>query len=174
MNDLTSSNNIFWGSTLYTGWPLLVGLAALAPIIIVATFINLWVVIILLLPAIAVANLSRIRVTVNKSGFYVRYGLIVWPRTSIPLKRIASTQAIKVNPKEWGGWGYRGSLIFMKRAAVVLRVGPGIRIDLHDGKVFVVTIDEPHVPVQILNTEILHLKSASDNNTDSPQKGFDT
>lgn len=174
MNDFTSTDKIFWGSTLYTGWPVLVGLAALTPIIIIVHFTNLWIGVILLLPAIAVANLSRISVTANKSGFYVRYGFIVWPRTSIPLKRIASTQAIKVNPKEWGGWGYRGNLIFMKRAAVVLRAGPGIRVDFHDGRVFVVTIDEPHVPVQILNTEILRLNSANDNDTDPSQKGCDT
>ena len=73
----------------------------------------------------------------------VRYGFLGWPRTSVPLHRIATARAIEIRPTEWGGWGYRGNLALMNRAAVVLRAGPGLRLDLHDGKVFVVTIDNP-------------------------------
>ena len=48
----------------------------------------------------------------------------------------------------------------MKRAAVVLRAGPGIRLDLHDGKVFVVTIDDPDIPARLLNAEASRLEAA--------------
>ena len=41
----------------------------------------------------------------------------------------------------------------MKRAAVVLRAGPGLRLDLKDGKIFAITIDNPETPAQLLNTE---------------------
>ena len=68
-----------------------------------------------------------------------------------------TTVHIDVRPTEWGGWGYRGSPTLMKRAAVVLRAGPGIRLDLHDGKVFVVTIDNPEIPARLLNTEASRL-----------------
>lgn len=42
----------------------------------------------------------------------------------------------------------------MKQAAVVLRAGPCIRLDLRNGKVFVVTIDNPETAVALLNTEV--------------------
>ena len=50
----------------------------------------------------------------------------------------------------------------MNRAAVVLRAGPGIRLDLHDGRVFVVTIDDPDVPAQLLNAEASRLEESRD------------
>ena len=34
----------------------------------------------------------------------------------------------------------------MNRAAVVLRAGPGLRLDLHDSKEFAMTIDNPDTP----------------------------
>jgi hypothetical protein len=54
---------------------------------------------------------------------------------------------------QWGGWGYRGSLKLMKQAAVVLRAGPGLRLDMTGGRVFVVTIDDPGTAAALLNTE---------------------
>ncbi len=58
---------------------------------------------------------------------------------------------IDAKPRDWGGWGYRGSLFLMKQAAVVLRKGPAIRVDLKNGKVFVVTVDDPTQGVAVLN-----------------------
>ena len=113
---------------------------------------------VLLVPAIATTTFSRIRVTADRSGLHVGYGFLGWPRTSVPLRRIAAARAIDVRPTDWGGWGYRGSLTLMKRAAVVLRAGPGIRLDLHDGKVFVVTIDDPDTPARLLNAEASRLE----------------
>jgi hypothetical protein len=45
----------------------------------------------------------------------------------------------------------------MRQAAVVLRAGPGIRVDLSDGRVSVVTVDNPETGVAILNAEIARL-----------------
>jgi len=59
-----------------------------------------------------------------------------------------------VRPMKWGGWGYRGSLKLMNQAALVHRAGPGIRLDLDGGKIFVVTIDEPEQPVALLNAMV--------------------
>ena len=117
-----------------------------------------WFALVLLAPAIVTTTFSRIRVTADRSGLQVRYGFLGWPGTSVPLRRIATAQAIDVRPAEWGGWGYRGNLTLMKRAAVVLRAGPGIRLDLHDGKVFVVTIDNPDKPARLLNAEAYRLE----------------
>ena len=100
---------------------------------------------------------GRIRVTADQTGLAVRYGFFGWPRRSIPIRRIAEARAVDIRPTEWGGWGYRGSLAIMRRAAVVLRAGPGIRLDLRDGKVFAVTIDDPDQPVRLLNAEVSRL-----------------
>lgn len=154
MKKLEPHNQSACSSTLHARWPLLVSLIALLIAIAVSQLIHLWFGIILLLPAIVMISLSRICVTVNESGFYVHYGFIGWPRTSIPLHRISRIQIIDVKPKEWGGWGYRGSLTVLKQAAVVLRAGLGIRVDFQDGRIFVVTIDNPYTLVQILEAEI--------------------
>ena len=159
--DLAPGERAFWTSTMSAGWPLLLGAAVLVVGVILAQLmepsIRLWISIALLLPGIAVITFSRIRVTADRSGLTVRYGFLGWPRTSVPLSRIATAQAIDVRPTEWGGWGYRGNLTLMNRAAVVLRAGPGIRLDLLDGKVFVVTIDDPDIPARLLNAEASRL-----------------
>ena len=160
--DLAPGERAFWTSTLSAGWPLLLGAAVLVAGVVLAQFmeqwIRLWITTVLLLPGIALTTFSRIRVTADRSGLTVRYGFLGWPRTSVPLHRIATARAIDVRPTEWGGWGYRGNLTLMNRAAVVLRAGPGLRLDLHDGKVFVVTIDDPDTPARLLNAEASRLE----------------
>lgn len=143
-----------WDSTLQVWWPLLISLPGLVAGGVIAQLVHLWFGIALMAAALAVAALCRIRVSADESGLKVSYGLFGWPRTSVPLDRMAEVQPIDVVPIEWGGWGYRGSLKLMKRAAVVLRAGPGLRIDLRDGKVFAVTVDDPHAPARLLNAEI--------------------
>jgi hypothetical protein len=157
---LTPGERVFWSSTITTKWPLLLGAAVLLLVAGIAQFADLWVVLLLLVIAKGLVLFSRVRVTADQSGLHLRYGFVGWPRTSIPIHRIASARAIEIRPADWGGWGYRGGLGLMKRAAVVLRAGPGIRVNLHDGKVFAVTIDDPEIPVRLLNAEILRLASA--------------
>ena len=84
---------------------------------------------------------------------HVAYGRLPWPRTHIAVEDIESASVVDIRPMEWGGWGYRGSLKLMQRAAVVHRAGPGIRVDLRNGKVFAVTIDDPETAVAVLNAE---------------------
>ena len=90
----------------------------------------------------------------------MKYGILPWPKTSVGVDRISEASVIDVKPSQWGGWGYRGSLKLMKRAAVVHRAGPGIRLDLNDGKVFVVTVDNPETPVALLNAEVSRQQAA--------------
>ncbi len=153
--NLTVGERVFWSSTLSARWPLFSSLAVLLVALVVTQLTELWVVLVLLFIAIVLSAFGRIRVTADQSGLQVRYGFLGWPRTSVPIHRIATVHAIDVRPADWGGWGYRGSLTLLKRAAVVLRAGPGIRVDLHDGKVFVVTIDDPDLPARLLNAEVL-------------------
>jgi len=156
--DLAPGERAFWTSTLSAKWPLLLGLVAVMVAIVLTQLLEPWFALVLLAPALITATFSRIRVTADRSGLTVRYGFLGFPGTFVPLRRIATAQAIDVRPSEWGGWGYRGNLTLMSRAAVVLRAGPGLRLDLHDGKVFVVTIDDPDVPARLLNAEASRLE----------------
>ena len=105
----------------------------------------------MLLAGLVTLSFSRVRARADREGLQVRYGWLPWPRTKLPIEAIESASAIEVNPLQWGGWGYRGSLKLAKRAAVVLRRGPGLRLDLSDGSVFVITVEDPDVPAALLN-----------------------
>ena len=153
--ELTPGERAFWSSTLTARWPLIIGLVTLlVALVVLARLAAPWIVLVLLVVTLAVTTFSRIKVTADRSGLRVRYGFLGWPRTSVAIGRIAAARATDIHPAQWGGWGYRGSLALMKRAAVVLRAGPGLRLDLHDGKVFAVTIDYPDLPARLLNAEV--------------------
>lgn len=155
--DLAPGERVFWSSTLSAGWPLACAAAVTALAAGLTPLVGWWPVVILLVVGVVVISFSRIRVTADQSGLQVRYGFFGWPRTAVPIGDIAQAQAMDIRPTDWGGWGYRGSLTLMKRAAVVLRAGPGIRLDLRDGKVFVVTVDDPEEPARLLNAEVSRL-----------------
>ena len=83
-----------------------------------------------------------IRVSVDVRGLRIRYGLLPRPVTSVPLGDIRRVERIDLAPLEWGGWGYRGSRKAFGRAAVVLRSGDAIKLQLTDGSEFAVTVDD--------------------------------
>jgi hypothetical protein len=83
-----------------------------------------------------------IRVGVDVRGLRIRYGLLPWPVTSVPLDHISQAERIDLRPLDWGGWGYRGSRKAFRRAAVVLRSGDAIKLKLTDGTEFAVTVDD--------------------------------
>jgi hypothetical protein len=105
---------------------------------------------ILLLVSAALAELSAVRVVVGAHGVRItpRFG---FPWMTIALDRIESAEAIDVRPLSWGGWGYRGSLKLMQRAALVLRAGPGLKLNLRNGSVFVVTVDGAEDAAAVVN-----------------------
>lgn len=92
-----------------------------------------------------------IRVSVDARGLRIRYGLLPWPVTSIPLDEISQAERIDLRSLEWGGWGYRGSRKAFHRAAVVLRSGDAIKLKLTDGSDFAVTVDDAAAGAALLN-----------------------
>ncbi len=151
---LRAEEHAVWSSSTRSTILLVVGVASAAVGLTIGWVVDAW------FEAIAVGftglitlNLATVRVRADRNGLHLRYGWLPLPRTTIRVERVRVASVIEVNPSEWGGWGYRGSLTLMKRAAVVLRAGPGIRLDLLDGKVFVVTVDNPHDGVALLNAE---------------------
>lgn len=91
--------------------------------------------VVLLVLAVAVGST---RVTVSERGVSARLGL-PWPRRRIALDAIADARAIEVEPLQWGGWGWR---MRPGATALVVRRGEGVLLELHDGRRFVVTVDD--------------------------------
>lgn len=94
---------------------------------------------------------TSIRVTVDRSGVRIAYGALGWPVQRVPLIEIHQASMLKVQPMEWGGWGYRGSLRVMRRAAVVLRAGEGIRLELAGQRTLVITVDDAQQGAGVIN-----------------------
>lgn len=93
---------------------------------------------------LAVLPLVSVTVEVTPEVLRCRFaGPGGWPTVSIPVAEIEGAEVIDVRPLRYGGWGYRGSLRLFRRAAVTLRSGPGLRLALTGGRVFVVTVDGP-------------------------------
>ena len=99
------------------------------------------------LAAIAVATLiiefRRITVTVDETHLRTAFA---WPgfiRVRIPLAEIERLEYVPdLRPVRYGGWGYRGSLRLLKKAAVVLRRGPGVIFALTGERRYIVTVDD--------------------------------
>ena len=109
-----------------------------------------WLLLSLLMLAMGL-TLSGYAVTAGAQGLVLRWGLLGWPRQRIALERIASAHPVDIRPLQWGGWGYRGSLRFFGKAAVVLRGGPGLRLDLRDDTQFALTLHHPETVAGLLN-----------------------
>jgi hypothetical protein len=92
-----------------------------------------------------------IRVSVDARGLRIRYGLLPRPVTTIPLDDIRRAERIDLAPLQWGGWGYRGSRKAFGRAAVVLRSGDAIKLQLTDGSEFAVTVDDAATGAALLS-----------------------
>lgn len=85
---------------------------------------------------------SRIVVTIDAGGVTIRYGhLGLWTRR-VPLGQIAAASSLALDALAHGGWGYRGGLLLLGRASIVVRSGPAIRLDLVNGKTLFVTVDD--------------------------------
>lgn len=146
---------VSWSGSCTARWPLLVCVTLVAAGVVLllapgAPRLGL----VMIAAGVAASFLSHIEVYCDRRGLTVSYGPLRWPRTSVPLQQIASVAAIEVNPGQWGGWGYRGSLRLLGRAAVVLGTGPGIRVDLRSGATLVVTVDDAATGAAVLAREL--------------------
>jgi hypothetical protein len=93
---------------------------------------------------------GKVRVSIDEQGLALRYGYVGWLRQRIALGRVRAVRAVRVEPLEHGGWGYRGSLRVLGRVAVVIRSGPALQLDLEQDRRFTVTVDEPETAVLCL------------------------
>ena len=94
--------------------------------------------------------LSSLRVDVSDHDIAIRFGPLGWPRRIIPISSVEGADAIMVDPMKWGGWGYRW-IPWAKASAAVLRKGPGIELQLRDGRRVAVTVNDSVAGAQTIS-----------------------
>jgi hypothetical protein len=151
-----------WTSRAHLAWWLPLVLIAIGAILVVSARSAIGALPAALLVLVYLA-FGWIRVSVDARGLRIRYGLLPRPVTSVPLSDIRRAERIDLVPLQWGGWGYRGSRKAFGRAAVVLRGGDAIKLQLTDGKEFAVTVDDAATGAALL-TDLI----ASDQVSGSP------
>lgn len=101
--------------------------------------------------ALLVTALAEVHVRVDDRGVTIAFGPLGFPRMRVGVNRIAHADTTMVRPMEHGGWGYRGSLTVLRRAAVVIRGGEGLRLALRDNKTMIITVDDAGTAAGLIN-----------------------
>jgi hypothetical protein len=96
-------------------------------------------------------SFSKLRVRVDARGLVIRYGHLGWLRQRIALERIEAARGSRLEPMEHGGFGYRGSLRFSGRAALMVRAGWGIELELDGGKRLAISVDDAERGAELIN-----------------------
>ncbi len=124
---------------LALAWAFVVGRAGPLPVVLLAVV------------ALVIDAFSVLRVTVDRRGLSIRYGHLGLVHQSISLEKVDSARALDIRPMDHGGWGYRGSLFLLGKAALVVRRGEGIEVTLRAGRKFLVTVDDAQTGAALLN-----------------------
>jgi hypothetical protein len=107
-----------------------------------------------LLVVVVLELFARVRVCVDRRELCIRYGYLGWLRQRVALSRIGAARSFRLEPMEHGGWGYRGSLRFFGRAAVVVRGGPALGLELDVGRQLAITVDDAESAARLINALI--------------------
>ncbi len=116
---------------------------------------------VLVVIALPILVLASYRVTVDARGLRIGLGPFGTPTLRFPIEEILAAEAIDLRPSEWGGWGYRGSVKLIRRAALVSRAGEAIRLELTEARQFAVTCDDAVLGAGVLNDLIAARATAS-------------
>jgi len=105
---------------------------------------------------IAIVHFRHIAVTVDETHLVPRFGWPGWVRVRIPLTDIERLEYVPdLRPVRYGGWGYRGSLHLLKKAAVILRRGPGVIFALTGDRRYIVTVDDAETLAEVVQSRII-------------------
>ncbi|MFE7358816.1 hypothetical protein ACFU8Q_38465 [Streptomyces sp. NPDC057543] len=100
----------------------------------------------------------NVAVKVDGDALEVRCGHMGIPRRRILLTQVVGAEFVaQVNPRQWGGWGYRWRP--EQGTAVVVRRGEGLVLRLGDGRTFTITVDDAETGVRFIR-ERLHLSTS--------------
>lgn len=94
---------------------------------------------------------ARVVQTPDGRRFEIVYGPGGMIRQSFDAADIEGAKPTTLSLVRTGGWGYRGSLTVLRRAAVVTRGGDALRLDLAGGRRFAITVDDPTAFADALN-----------------------
>jgi hypothetical protein len=148
---LASGERALWIGHARARWPwgVLAGCLALAvfQLVVVGAFSALLCIGV----AIAMLPVTSIRVGVDRRGVRVEFGALGWPVARVPLDDIEAAHSVDLRPMQWGGWGYRGGLRLFGKAAVVLRAGDALLLDVRGGRQFAVTVDDAETAAGVVN-----------------------
>jgi hypothetical protein len=146
---LRTGERAVWSGRAHAWWAWPAGLLLVAAGALVGAVTAQWVPAGLLLAVgVLLLEFVAVRVRVAARGVTVGYGPLGLRLTRIPLRRIASAEAIE---RKQFAFGYRGSLLLYGAAAVIVRPGPALRLTLRDGKTFLVTVDDAATGAALLN-----------------------
>ena len=93
----------------------------------------------------------RIRVSVGPQGLVARTGPFGLVRFAAPLEEIAGVHAEVVDPLAYGGWGLR---VLPGIRGLVVRRGPGLRVERRDAATLVVTVDDAAAAAGVLEAHL--------------------
>lgn len=151
----SAGSDVLWERSCRSRFALPTFLVFVAAGVAMGIVVSPWAGVLIALAGVLVLALIEIHVELTGDAVRVRYsGPLRWPSTKIRLADVSTVEAIHIDPMRYGGWGYRGSLRLFRRAAVNLRRGPGLRFELRDGRVFVVTVDEPEAAVALIEPRL--------------------
>jgi hypothetical protein len=148
---LAAGERAYWSGSATNRWLWLLALALTAFTGVVSSGAGPLALIGPVVALLAAAVLAKIRVTIDQRGVAIRYGLLGWPCQRIPLARIRSAEPFELTPLAHGGWGYRGSLKVMGRAAIVVRAGPALRLELDGERRLSITVDHADEAARLIN-----------------------
>lgn len=106
--------------------------------------------------ALAILFLLTLRIVVGVvstpkgPSLQVAYGPGGFVRQVFGPEEIVSVSAHDVSFVQSGGWGYRGSLVVLRRATLATRRGVALQLHLTGGRRFTVTVDDPEAFVAAL------------------------
>ena len=139
----------------WTGGATNPGALALGRVCLVASFAALPLGLVLAAATFAVGLalllFATARVRVDRAGMSIALGPLGLPRIRVLLARIREARPVDVTPLRRGGWGYRGSMGLVGRAAVIIRRGRGLEVQRTDGATLVVTVDDADTAAGLLN-----------------------
>jgi len=94
---------------------------------------------------------TSIRVTVDRNSVRIAYGLLGWPVQRVRLSQIRQASMLEVKRIPWGFWIYNGSLRLLRRAAIVVREGQGVRLELEGGRTLDIAVDDAEQAAGVIN-----------------------
>ena len=105
--------------------------------------------------SVVVVQFRRITVTVDDTHLRTAFAWPGWVRVRIPLADIERLEYVPdLRPVRYGGWGYRGSLRLLKKAAVILRRGPGVIFALTGDRRYIVTVDDAETLAEVVQSRL--------------------